>query len=304
MKNRKQSPSTGASPSEKRPEVASRNPVREVMREGRRGTVAVCPRKFERAMTLRKTNISSIARGLKMSPNTLGKLAKGIAVNRSTLDRICRYLEVELEQLLPDEPDATSERRHQLTPPDGWVVEEYLSPVLEAANGLQYRIARLRNELVRNKQARGKFYDLLFVHRHREPTLREHLARHAHVCELVGRNIHIAENLDVLPLRGGGGWWVIDSWVEGNSLELEILNPASPAREPRQAHGIGRSVLLGLQALHEKNVIFRELAPDKVWIGSGMSTVFLTDFELAKLCGGEPSVSASTWSPDFSGPPN
>jgi len=56
-------------------------------------------------------------------------------------------------------------------------------------------------------------------------------------------------------------------------------------------------VATGLQALHTADVVFRELAPARVLISNQDARAVLTDFELAKLLDGSPSVS-SEWPED------
>jgi serine/threonine protein kinase len=56
-------------------------------------------------------------------------------------------------------------------------------------------------------------------------------------------------------------------------------------------------VATGLQALHKAGVVFRELAPARVLIADHDGRAVLTDFELAKLLDGSPSVS-SEWPDD------
>ena len=58
-----------------------------------------------------------------------------------------------------------------------------------------------------------------------------------------------------------------------------------------------RDVAMGLQALHAADVVFRELAPARVLIADKDHRAVLTDFELARLLDGSPSVS-SEWPED------
>jgi serine/threonine protein kinase len=56
-------------------------------------------------------------------------------------------------------------------------------------------------------------------------------------------------------------------------------------------------IVTGLQALHAAGVIFRELAPSRILISERDGRAVLTDFELARLLDGSPSVS-SEWPED------
>ena len=57
------------------------------------------------------------------------------------------------------------------------------------------------------------------------------------------------------------------------------------------------NVATGLQALHTAGLVFRELAPARVLISDQDGRAVLTDFGLAKLLDGSPSVS-SEWPED------
>lgn len=144
------------------------------------------------------------------------------------------------------------------------------------------------------KQGRGKFYLLSCL----PPTVREgmrhKLVRHGDVCARVGMHPHIVVNHTSTPHPNDEGWWVIDAWV-GEKTLADSLREASWPRErlPRLLLEIAR----GLEALHNAGIVFRELAPSRVLISDKDGGAVLTDFELAKLMDGAPSVS-SEWPED------
>jgi serine/threonine-protein kinase len=155
---------------------------------------------------------------------------------------------------------------------------------------------KLQHEFIPEKLARGKFYDLLHVSQSNRSAFVEHLTRHARVCERIGLHPNIAENLTVHPVLNQEGWWVIDKWISGESLE-DLVN-GGKSFTPREVRSLGRGILSGLRAMHDKQVVFRELAPDKVHLLYENSQVLLTDFEMAKLADGSPSVS-HLWEPSY-----
>ena len=105
---------------------------------------------------------------------------------------------------------------------------------------------------------------------------------------------NVALNLTSTPAVGDAGWWVIDDWVGEQTLADRLESGAWPAADlPR----LLLDVATGLQALHTAGVIFRELAPARVLISDQDGRAVLTDFELAKLLDGSPSVS-SEWPED------
>lgn len=264
--------------------------LRRAMHEAKRGMVKACPRKVQRVMSGRNLSITAMSTATDVSRNWLTKLKKGEPVLRSKVDELCEQLEIPVESLLPDTPAEAAEEPWTLTPPQAWEIVEYLGPFLQAPNGLSYRTTQLRHSLVREKRGRGKFYDLLHVNPQDRDEFKEHLTRHPQVCELIGDHPNIAENLDVRPLPDKSGWWVIDRWMDGTSLEKLVGDRLFDPRA-ESVRAIGEGVLGGLSAMHQAGIIFRELSPDKVWISSEEQRVILTDFELAKLTGGAPSVS-------------
>lgn len=56
-----------------------------------------------------------------------------------------------------------------------------------------------------------------------------------------------------------------------------------------------REIAIGLKALHNEGIILRELRPTTILLREGTGTVLLTDFELAKLSDGRPTVSRDRW---------
>lgn len=70
--------------------------------------------------------------------------------------------------------------------------------------------------------------------------------------------------------------------------------PWPQAELPRLLHQIA----LGLSALRAVGVVFRELAPSRVLIADDDGRAVLTDFELAKLLEGAPTVSVPCWPDD------
>ena len=114
------------------------------------------------------------------------------------------------------------------------------------------------------------------------------LSRHANVCTRVGIHPNIAVNHTSTPVANDEGWWVIDNWV-GEKTLAEYLRTAPWPKE--QLPRLLLEIALGLAALHNADVIFRELAPSRVLISEKDGHAVLTDFELAKLLDGSPSVS-------------
>ncbi len=175
-----------------------------------------------------------------------------------------------------------------------WESVGYIDQGRLAPNGLYYIVCRMQHRHIKGKMGRGKFYHLSWVRLSSRQLMVDRLARHAEASARVGAHPHLAFNLSATPVGMEEGWWVIDDWVGQRTL-ANYLDSGPWAKEslPRLLHEIA----LGLDALHQAGVILRELAPARVLIADCDARAVLTDFELAKLMDGSPSVS-SEWPED------
>jgi serine/threonine protein kinase len=185
-------------------------------------------------------------------------------------------------------------------PPEPWSGSPEWEPIgyLEqgrlAPNGLYYIVFRMQHRHTKAKLGRGKFYHLSWLPTTKRAGMQHQLSRHADVCARVGVHPHIVVNHTSTPVANDEGWWVIDDWVGEKNLAQYLVNNAWPSE------GLPRLLLeiaQGLDALHRAGIIFRELAPARVLIADRGGRSVLTDFELAKLLDGGPSVS-SEWPED------
>lgn len=161
-----------------------------------------------------------------------------------------------------------------------------------ASNRLYYIVCRMRHKHTANLIGRGKYYLLSTVPTVKREELRHQLARHADVCARVGVSLHLPVTHTNRP--ADEGWWVIDYWVGEQTLADHLERGAWPQEKlPRLLHEIA----IGLDTLHLHNVVLRELAPSRVLISDQDGRAVLTDFELAKLLDGGPSVSGD-WPED------
>jgi serine/threonine protein kinase len=175
-----------------------------------------------------------------------------------------------------------------------WETSDYLGVGQRTANGLYFIPCRLRHRHTAQRFGRGKFYQLSWVREGLTTDIHEKLSRHADVCARIKRHPHIVVNLSSTPTPGQEGWWVIDEWVGERTLADRLESaPWRQERRPRLLLEIAQ----GLTALHAAGVIFRELAPSRVLMADDDDRAVLTDFELAKLLDGVPSVSGE-WPDD------
>lgn len=232
-----------------------------------------------------------------ISANTLKAAFRGEGIRAATAFELATFFGCKVTDLLSLRDPRYKPPTSAVTPMAGaleWQTESYLEQGRLASNGLYYISCRMQHRHTANRHGRGKFYLLSGLATKSRDVMKSKLARHADVCARVGSHPNIAFNLTSTPVSGDVGWWVIDNWVGESTLADGLETGAWPTAElPR----LLRDVATGLQALHKAGVVFRELAPARVLIADQDGRAVLTDFELAKLLDGSPSVS-SEWPED------
>jgi serine/threonine protein kinase len=174
-----------------------------------------------------------------------------------------------------------------------WETVGYLDQGRLAPNGLYYIVCRLQHRHTAGRFGRGKFFHLSWLRAGTRDHMRHKLSRHADACQRVGSHPHVVINHSSTPV-GDDGWWVVDQWIGPQTLQCALDSDGHPRSQvPRLLHELA----LGLTALHDAGVILRELAPARVLLSEKDGRAVLTDFELAKLLEGSPSVS-SEWPED------
>ena len=250
---------------------------------------------------VKRSHISNIENGQGISyviaeviQKTLNRRLENLGVTKELTIAHLRGMDVnyEFEKICLQ----TVDRAQNLKEPDPNLPDWSLGnpgPWRTASNGLHWCVYTLNHKHARGKKARGKLYDL----RRSLPTrskreMESCLDRHREVCDRIGRHPHVVRNITSLPVKPHF-WWVIDEWIEGQPLDYVLQRGVIPAE---RLPAIMYEILLGLQALHAADVIRRELSPRYVFIND-RETV-LTDFELAKLLDGSPTVSPIEMWPD------
>ena len=160
----------------------------------------------------------------------------------------------------------------------------------EASNGLKYFVWKLKHRLGRDRFARGKRYDLSDLRFSEQERVTEYLSRHGDVCERVAGLPQFPQHYTVTPDADGKTWWCLDKWTPGEPL-AELIYRERIDRSA--APGILRHFAKGLEALHDADVIYREMTTESILVDMSQGTVVLTDFELGKLLDGRPTVRGS-----------
>ena len=235
-----------------------------------------------------------------MDKATARKLLKGTPVSLGTLKSAAKVFGVtdHLELLHPDELAALGVDPAVTVSGETvqeWLVEARLTAWERTANGLQYHVARLRHRFLPSRLARGKCYELRHLPVAERRRLEDQLRRHAEVCGRVGRHPNVAENLTATFVENGGLWWVLDRFEDGTTLAERLVE--GPL-EGTSLKTVMTGIAAGLDALHRENIVRRELSPRFVLLRKKDRTPVLTDFELAKLLDGVPTVSPLGGWPD------
>ena len=231
---------------------------------------------------------------------TARKLWKGRPVTLTTLTVAAKVFGItdHLELLHPDELSALGVDPGVTVSGEAvqeWQVEARLTAWERTANGLQYHVARLRHRFLPSRFARGKCYELRHLIVAERQRLDGQLRRHAEVCGRVGQHRNVAENVTATFVENGGLWWVLDRFEDGPTLaERMVEGPL----EGTSLKTVVTGIAAGLDALHRAQVVRRELSPRFVLLRKKDFTPVLTDFELAKLLDGVPTVSPAGGWPD------
>jgi serine/threonine protein kinase len=178
-----------------------------------------------------------------------------------------------------------------------WERETILPPgSYGASNGLYFVVCRMKHRHIPGRLGRGKFYLLSGLPSSEREEKHAHVKRHAEVCSRIGSHPNLAENQSIAPVQGEEGWWVVDRWIDSQPLSEQLKHGRLPADK---LASLMKGIAAGLSALHRAQVIMRELAPSRVLIANDDGRAVLTEFELAKLLEGAPTVAPNqTWPED------
>lgn len=169
-----------------------------------------------------------------------------------------------------------------------WEVAAYLDQGRLTPNGLYYITCRLEHRFVQQRQGRGKYFHLSWLRPQVRSEIQHQLVRHAEVSARLGSHSNLTFTVSSQPAGGNDGWWIVDAWVGGQTLENQLQNGPLPAAIAL-AHL--RAMAEGLKELHTAQVILRELSPQRILISDSDGRAVLTDFELAKVLDAPVSVS-------------
>lgn len=228
---------------------------------------------------------------LDISWHTLNRVRQNLGIRRDVAEIIARGIGRDLlSLLLPEHP-------HRQPPPlpvgsrggeSEWDFVEYLDGGTLHPNFMQSTTCRMRHRHHASRLGRGKVYHI--------PDgvvgegMAAKLSRHAETCTRLQPHCRLAVNLVSAPSPRGEAWWVIDHWIGTETLASSLVEQAWPTeRLPK----LLREIAEGLEAMHRAEIVFRALAPERILIAERDGEAVLTDFELAKLFDGSPTVADS-----------
>ncbi len=232
------------------------------------------------------------------SRNTVDKAFRGEGVRRDVAKFIADYFACSVLELLdPRDPHYEPPTKTSMGLEWEWTVDEALKPGgRTATNGLHFFLCRMKHRHTEGRFGRGKFYLLSGLAASDRDRKREQLQRHPEVCHRIGQHPHLAEVISSTPTAGEDGWWVVERWLDAIALSDRLAAGRFP---PADLPRLMREIASGLGALHRAQIVMRELAPSRVLLVKEDGRAVLTDFELAKLLAGGPTVSpGNEWPED------
>ncbi len=233
--------------------------------------------------------VNALTDGADVSSATVNNMLAGKPVYRTTPASVAGALGISLALLISE-----SSSRQGTSTIHEYLVSDVLTDWITASNGLKFQLCRLRH-MELDRQARGKRFDLRDMATDEEQRCRTWIKRHPQVCESLRNHPNIIRNIKAFHDPVESHYWVIDEWIEGESLQRKLRGGAFDLITGRQ---MMLDVARGLSALHQEGIIRRELTPASILIRNADGRAILTEFELAKLIDRGPTVSTDDWPVD------
>ena len=238
----------------------------------------------------------------RLSHHTIKRIRKGLPIRRATLGDLLDIVGPQnLGRILRHAAEPATQVQDGNRPLGGGRLVEwdddqaqFLTHWITLPNDLQYLVSKMQHRHMIGTFARVKCYELRFLPDDERKRLREHLVRHPSVCRKLTPNPRIPINQGSFPDSSWDHWWVIDYWIDGTLLSDVLASERLPLPEIVR---IGRELAEGLKLLHDNGIVRRGLDPKHILLRTPDRSVVLTDFELAKLLGGAPTV-AKDWPAD------
>lgn len=178
-----------------------------------------------------------------------------------------------------------------------------------APNGLSYRLCELAHtEVDPPLKYRGKCYDFSASSSEDWSEFENQIKRHSDVLVKLRSTDHIAKWVTSFFDPATDGFWVIEEWFDGESLDSIFRGKQE---KDLDIPNVMMQVALGLRELHNPpsklervlnskppKIFHRNLNPSAIWIEKSTKNVKLTNFELAKLEGAPRSAVLDQFTPN------
>ncbi len=254
------------------------------------GYVVVNSKRMEQLRLQKGMSRRSLAQHCGLSPTTVSRFFTQEQIQTESARKLFESLEIwDMRPYLLDEPGDVSDvgrlDAHVLAE---WRIENSLTQPVTLSNGLEFHVFKLAHTVLSGTYGRGKCYDLTRLNTRDTDRVREQLLRHPTVCRAVGPHPQLPTNERVLYSEDQLRFWVIDRWFDGITLEEKL------GYGPLKGQSLAKlmlQILAGLKALHDQQIVRRELSPKYIVLSEPDGNVLLTELELAKLMQGVISVS-------------
>lgn len=260
-----------------------------------KGAYRVDAAALKKRMIAESCTIEGICRKHHIQKRTIRRMLSGGPTRLATINKVASILGVnptvlvERSEYAPEASGKPEESAPEQSRSAGeWNAIRPVTEVRTASNGLQYRIFQMQHLHQPGRVGRGKRYDFGHLPDDEHARLKGQIVRHPQVCDRVGRHPGVPISYSTYPGEEPGVWWVVDQWIDG-SLLAERLDNGSVETLPLPM--LARQLAEALAALHAAGIVCRELNPQRVLLRSGDQQAIVTDFELAKLTDGSPTVS-------------
>lgn len=198
-------------------------------------------------------------------------------IKKPTAIRIARTLGLSLNEFLTGNPQLSG----SIAADNGWEVSGKLegSP-RESPNGVSFLVRKVTHAET-GTVGRGKFYCVSQFKMPERDQMHWRLTRHEIVGNLTAALDHPHLSSRIAAYSSADDYLVIDRWVDGRELSLQLLGNEPSAAFVRTTM---KGVASALAALHEAGIVLRWLDPRGIVVtDEGHAT--LVDFEFAKLTG-------------------
>jgi serine/threonine protein kinase len=266
------------------------------------GKVRLAPSVLRRLLIKRGWTLKDYHHKTRMQMRTVRKVFGGERIQMSTARSVAEEFGMTMLEIVdPAEyrPADSASSKAELGTGE-WIPGRAITPVITAANGLQYRVYTMTNAFEPLRRGRGKRYEFKELGSEAKDKLRHRFTRHLSVCDRVQPHPQFPICYGTFPDSDRDTWWVIDEWLDGVTLAEQLQ---SGPLKPDRLLQVAQQMAQGVATVHRAEITLRELTPAGVFLAEPDVRVVLTDFELAKLTDDYPTVSEDEWpSNDYRAP--